>query len=203
MYDWETKMQAVVDETINENVTSLVGVPSWVLVLLNNVLETTQKKNLFEVWPNLEDYFHGGVSFDAYREQYQKLLPKNNFRYYETYNASEGFFAIKDRNNSKELLLMLDYGIFYEFITMDTYNTSKEKIIPLSEVELGKNYAIVITTNAGLWRYKIGDTVRFTSKAQYRIKVTGRTKHHINVFGEELIIENAESALRKASKLTH
>jgi len=203
MSDWETKMQAVVDETINENVTSLVGVPSWVLVLLNNVLETTQKKNLFEVWPNLEAYFHGGVSFDPYREQYQKLLPKNNFRYYETYNASEGFFAIQDRNNSKELLLMLDYGIFYEFIPMDTYNTSKEKIIPLSEVELGKNYAIVITTNAGLWRYKIGDTVRFTSKAPYRIKVTGRTKHHINVFGEELIIENAESALRKASKLTH
>ena len=203
MSDWETKMQAVVDETINENVTSLVGVPSWVLVLLNNVLENTQKKNLFEVWPNLEAYFHGGVSFDPYREQYQKLLPKNNFRYYETYNASEGFFAIQDRNNSKELLLMLDYGIFYEFIPMDTYNTSKEKIIPLSEVELGKNYAIVITTNAGLWRYKIGDTVRFTSKAPYRIKVTGRTKHHINVFGEELIIENAESALRKASKLTH
>lgn len=203
MSDWETKMQAVVNETINENVTSLVGVPSWVLVLLNNVLETTQKKNLFEVWPNLEAYFHGGVSFDPYREQYQKLLPKNNFRYYETYNASEGFFAIQDRNNSKELLLMLDYGIFYEFIPMDTYNTSKEKIIPLSEVELGKNYAIVITTNAGLWRYKIGDTVRFTSKAPYRIKVTGRTKHHINVFGEELIIENAESALRKASKLTH
>ena len=203
MSDWETKMQAVVDETINENVTSLVGVPSWVLVLLNNVLETTQKKNLFEVWPNLEAYFHGGVSFDPYREQYQKLLPKNNFRYYETYNASEGFFAIQDRNNSKELLLMLDYGIFYEFIPMDTYNTSKEKIIPLSEVELGKNYAIVITTNAGLWRYKIGDTVRFTSKAPYRIKVTGRTKHHINVFGEELIIENAESALRKASELTH
>ena len=203
MSDWETKMQAIVDETINENVTSLVGVPSWVLVLLNNVLETTQKKNLFEVWPNLEAYFHGGVNFDPYREQYQKLLPNNNFRYYETYNASEGFFAIQDRNNSKELLLMLDYGIFYEFIPMDTYKTSKEKVIPLSEVELGKNYAIVITTNAGLWRYKIGDTVRFTSKYPYRIKVTGRTKHHINVFGEELIIENAESALRKASKLTH
>ncbi len=203
MADWETKMQAIVDETINENVTSLVGVPSWVLVLLNNVLETTQKKNLFEVWPNLEAYFHGGVSFDPYLEQYSKLLPKSNFRYYETYNASEGFFAIQDRNTSKELLLMLDYGIFYEFIPMHTYETSEEKIIPLSEVELGKNYAIVITTNAGLWRYKIGDTVRFTSINPYRIKVTGRTKHHINVFGEELIIENAEAALKKASKLTH
>lgn len=203
MSDWETKMQAIVDETINENVTSLVGVPSWVLVLLNNVIETTQKKNLFEVWPNLEAYFHGGVSFDPYVEQYKKLLPKNNFKYYETYNASEGFFAIQDRNNSKELLLMLDYGIFYEFIPMDAYDTSEEKVIPLSEVELGKNYAIIITTNAGLWRYKIGDTVRFTSINPFRIKVTGRTKHHINVFGEELIIENAEAALRKASKLTH
>ncbi len=203
MSDWETKMQAIVDETIDENVTSLVGVPSWVLVLLNNVIETTQKKNLFEVWPNLEVYFHGGVSFDPYVEQYKKILPKGNFKYYEAYNASEGFFAIQDRNDSKELLLMLDYGIFYEFIPMHTYGTSEEKTIPLSEVELGKNYAIVITTNAGLWRYKIGDTVRFTSINPYRIKVTGRTKHHINVFGEELIIENAEAALRKASKLTH
>jgi hypothetical protein len=203
MPDWETKMQAIVDETINENVTSLLGVPSWVLVLLNQVIETTGKNNLFEIWPNLEVYFHGGVSFDPYLEQYKKLLPKNNFLYYETYNASEGFFAIQDRNNSKELLLMLDYGIFYEFIPMDTYDSTEEIIIPLSEVKLGKNYAIVITTNAGLWRYKIGDTVRFTSINPFRIKVTGRTKHHINVFGEELIIENAEVALRKAAKLTH
>jgi len=203
MPDWETKMQAIVDETINENVTSLLGVPSWVLVLLNQVLETTGRNNLFEIWPNLEVYFHGGVSFDPYLEQYKKLLPKNNFLYYETYNASEGFFAIQDRNNRKELLLMLDYGIFYEFIPMDTYDSPKEIVIPLSEVKLGKNYAIVITTNAGLWRYKIGDTIRFTSINPYRIKVTGRTKHHINVFGEELIIENAEAALRKAAKLTH
>ena len=203
MPDWETKMQAIVDETINENVTSLLGVPSWVLVLLNQVVESTGKNNLFEIWPNLEVYFHGGVSFDPYLEQYKKLLPKNNFLYYETYNASEGFFAIQDRNNSKELLLMLDYGIFYEFIPMDTYDSTEEIIIPLSEVKLGKNYAIVITTNAGLWRYKIGDTLRFTSINPFRIKVTGRTKHHINVFGEELIIENAEAALRKAAKLTH
>jgi hypothetical protein len=203
MPDWETKMQAIVDKTINENVTSLLGVPSWVLVLLNQVLESTGKNNLFEIWPNLEVYFHGGVSFDPYLEQYKKLLPKNNFLYYETYNASEGFFAIQDRNNSKELLLMLDYGIFYEFIPMDTYDSPKEIVIPLSDVELGKNYAIVITTNAGLWRYKIGDTIRFTSINPFRIKVTGRTKHHINVFGEELIIENAEVALRKAAKLTH
>lgn len=201
MGDWETKMQAIVDETIKEKVTSLAGVPSWMLVLLNNVIETTQNKNLFEVWPHLEVYFHGGVSFEPYLEQYKVLLPKEGFSYYEIYNASEGFFAIQDQNNSKELLLMLDYGIFYEFIPMETYGTSKEKIISLSEVEIGKNYAVIITTNAGLWRYKIGDTVRFTSINPHRIKVTGRTKHHINVFGEELIIENAENALQKTTQI--
>ena len=202
MGDWEVKMQAIVDETIQENVTSLVGVPSWMLVLLNNVIETTGKGNLFDVWPNLEVYFHGGVSFDPYIEQYNKILPKNDFRYYEIYNASEGFFALQDRNANKELLLMLDYGIFYEFIPMDTYGSLDQRVIPLSEVEVDKNYAIVITTNAGLWRYKVGDTVRFTSVDPYRIKVTGRTKHHINVFGEELIIENAEAALRKVTQET-
>ncbi|WP_435134900.1 GH3 auxin-responsive promoter family protein [Formosa sp. A9] len=203
MSDWETKMQAIVDETIQENVTSLAGVPSWMLVLLNNVLETTGKQDILEVWPNLEVYFHGGVSFTPYTNQYKKLFPDLNFRYYEIYNASEGFFAIQDRNNSNELLLMLDYGIFYEFIPMDTYNTPEQRIIPLSEVELRKNYAVVITTNAGLWRYRIGDTVKFTSLSPYRIKVSGRTKHHINVFGEELIIENAEEALKKVCKRTH
>ena len=202
MADWELKMQAIVDQTIKENVTSLAGVPSWMLVLLNNVLETTGKSNLFEIWPNLEVYFHGGVNFDPYIDQYNALLPKENFRYYEIYNASEGFFAIQDRNANKELLLMLDYGIFYEFIPMDTYGSAAEKIITLEEVRVNKNYAIVITTNAGLWRYKIGDTVRFTSISPFRIKVTGRTKHHINVFGEELIIENAEMALKQASKNT-
>ncbi len=202
MADWELKMQAIVDQTIQENVTSLAGVPSWMLVLLNNVLESTGKTSLFEIWPNLEVYFHGGVNFDPYIEQYNALLPKENFRYYEIYNASEGFFAIQDRNANKELLLMLDYGIFYEFIPMDTYGSASQKVIPLEEVEVAINYAIVITTNAGLWRYKIGDTVRFTSISPFRIKVTGRTKHHINVFGEELIIENAETALKQASKQT-
>jgi hypothetical protein len=202
MSDWEHKMQAIVDETINENVTSLAGVPSWMLVLLNNVLETTHKTNLFEVWPNLEVYFHGGVSFTPYVDQYKVILPKKDFRFYEIYNASEGFFAIQDLNNSSELLLMLDYGIFYEFIPMDTYGTPNQTIIPLSDVVLNKNYAVVITTNAGLWRYKIGDTVRFTSINPYRIKISGRTKHHINVFGEELIIENAEDALKKVCKKT-
>jgi len=202
MGDWETKLDAIVSQTINEKVTSLAGVPSWMLVLLNAVSEKTGKDNLFEIWPNLEVYFHGGVSFDPYVDQYKKLLPRDTFRYYEIYNASEGFFAIQDQNSSNELLLMLDYGIFYEFIPMDSYGSSEEKVIPLSEVEKDQNYAIIITTNAGLWRYKIGDTIRFTSVNPYRIKVTGRTKHHINAFGEELIIENAEAALRKATHLT-
>jgi hypothetical protein len=202
MSEWETKMSAIIQESINENVTSLAGVPSWMLVLLNNVLETTGKEHLFEVWENLEVYFHGGVSFNPYADQYAKLLPRNRFKYYEIYNASEGFFAIQDRNNADDLLLMLDYGIFYEFIPMENYMTAYEKAIPLWEVEVGKNYAIIITTNAGLWRYKIGDTVRFTSTNPYRIKVTGRTKHHINVFGEELIIENAEEALKNICKQT-
>ena len=202
MSNWEVKMPAIVKETMGEKVTSLAGVPSWMLVLLNNVLEASGKENLFEVWPSLEVYFHGGVNFSPYAEQYKKILPRDNFRYYEIFNASEGFFAIQDQNHSKELLLMLDYGIFYEFIPMDTYGTNHEKIIPLSEVESNKNYAILITTNAGLWRYKTGDTVRFTSLNPYRIKVTGRTKHHINVFGEELIIENAEEALKKTSEVT-
>lgn len=196
--DWEIKMQAIVDDTITENVTSLMGVPSWMMVLLNNVLETTNKESILEVWPDLEVYFHGGVSFAPYRKQYENILPKNDFRYYEAYNASEGFFAIQDSNHSEELLLMLDYGIFYEFIPMDVFGSLEQRVIPLSEVEVGKNYAILITTNAGLWRYQIGDTIRFTNTTPYRIKVSGRTKHFINVFGEELIIENAESALQKA-----
>jgi hypothetical protein len=198
MSEWETKLKAIIEESAQENVTSLAGVPSWMLVLLNNVLEETGKDHLFQVWENLEVYFHGGVSFNPYKEQYKKLLPRKGFQYYEIYNASEGFFAIQDRNHAEDLLLMLDYGIFYEFIPMDVYGTEEQKAIPLWEVEKDKNYAIIITTNAGLWRYKIGDTVRFTSINPYRIKITGRTKHHINVFGEELIIENTEEALKRS-----
>jgi len=202
MSEWENKLKAIIRESTQEDVTSLVGVPSWMLVLLNNVLEETGKDHLFQVWENLEVYFHGGVSFNPYEDQYKKLLPRKSFKYYEIYNASEGFFAIQDRNNADDLLLMLDYGIFYEFIPMDVYGTNEQQAIPLWEVRTGKNYAIIITTNAGLWRYKIGDTVRFTSTDPYRIKVTGRTKHHINVFGEELIIENAEEALKSICKKT-
>lgn len=203
MSEWETKIPAIINETIHENVTSFAGVPSWMLVLMNKALEATGKGNLLEIWPNLEVYFHGGVSFEPYRDQYKKILPSSGFQYYEIYNASEGFFAIQDLNNSSDLLLMLDYGIFYEFIPMDTFGTPNQKVVRLSEVELNKNYAIVITTNAGLWRYMIGDTVRFTSLNPYRIRVSGRTKHHINVFGEELIVENTDKAIAKACKMTN
>jgi hypothetical protein len=203
MSNWETKIAAIINESKNENVTSFAGVPSWMLVLMNTVLEQTGKSNLLEIWPNLEVYFHGGVSFDPYREQYKKIVPHNDFKYYEIYNASEGFFAIQDLNHSSDLLLMLDYGIFYEFIPMHTFGTTDQIAIPLAEVELNKNYAIVITTNSGLWRYMIGDTVRFTSLSPYRIRVTGRTKHHINVFGEELMVENTDSAIAKACQLTN
>ena len=202
MSEWESKLKAIIREAKNENVTSIAGVPSWMLVLLNRILEETKKEHLLELWKHLEVYFHGGVSFTPYREQYKHIIPSDTFRYYEIYNASEGFFAIQDRNNSDEMLLMLDYGIFYEFIPMDTFGTPEQTIIPLSEVAIGKNYAMAITTNAGLWRYLIGDTVRFTSVSPYRIKITGRTKHFINVFGEELIIENAERALEKACEQT-
>ncbi len=202
MGNWEVKLQAIIEETLREDVTSLAGVPSWMLVLLNNAMEVTGKNNILEIWPNAEVYFHGGVSFDPYREQYKKLFPKKDFNFYEIYNASEGFFAIQDQNHSNELLLMLDYGIFYEFIPLDTYGKPNQKIIRLAEVVLDKNYALIITTNAGLWRYVIGDTVRFTSLNPYRIRVTGRTKHHINVFGEELMVENTDQALAKACALT-
>ncbi|MDR6764233.1 hypothetical protein J2Y38_004462 [Flavobacterium sp. 2755] len=202
MSEWETKIAAIINETKNENVTSFAGVPSWMLVLMNKVLENTGKQSLLELWPNLEVYFHGGVSFSPYKEQYKKILPSKDFKYYEIYNASEGFFAIQDLNNSSDLLLMLDYGIFYEFIPMETFGATDQKVIRLADVELNKNYAIVITTNSGLWRYLIGDTVRFTSLNPYRIRVTGRTKHHINVFGEELMVENTDQAIAKACQIT-
>ena len=199
MDDWNYKIEAIINETINENVTSLAGVPSWMLVLLNKIIERSDKKYISEIWPNLEVYFHGGVSFKPYLNQYNNILNNNSMHYYEIYNASEGFFAIQHENNSDELLLMLDYGIFYEFIDMKCFETKEEKIIPLCEVEKNKNYAILITTNAGLWRYKIGDTVKFTSVSPYKIIITGRTKHFINVFGEEVIIENTDNVINRLS----
>ncbi|TXF75981.1 GH3 auxin-responsive promoter family protein [Chryseobacterium sp.] len=201
MSEWESKLKAIVSEVKNEEVGSLTGVPSWMLVLLQRILADTGNKNIAELWPNLEVFFHGGISFKPYKEQYRNIIGKD-INYYEIYNASEGFFGIQDQSGSDEMLLMLDYGIFYEFIPMDKFDRSNLQAIPLEEVEIGKNYAIVITTNGGLWRYLIGDTVKFTSLTPFRIKISGRTKHYINAFGEELMIDNVEAALVKACEGT-
>ena len=197
--EWEKKVQAIINESIDQNVTSFAGVPSWMLSLLQQVIQQTGKDNILEIWKNSEVYFHGGVSFDPYRNLYKNLFHSKDFKYFEIFNASEGFFAIQDQNNSSELLLMLDYGIFYEFIPT---SKSEQDIISLADVKLNVNYAMVITTNSGLWRYKIGDTIKFTCLNPFRIKVTGRTKHFINVFGEELVVENAEKALSMTCELT-
>jgi len=203
MGEWEEKLERIAHSTIDEDVTNLAGVPSWMLILLQKVLEISKASHIHEVWPNLELFMHGGVNFAPYKEQYNKIITDPKMHYMETYNASEGFFGIQDQTDSDELLLMLDYGIFYEFIPLDENNTNEEKVINLSEIELDKNYALVISTNAGLWRYKIGDTIKFTSLSPFRIKITGRTKHFINTFGEELIIENAEQGLAIACEKTN
>ena len=197
MDDWEEKIDKMALQTINEDVRVISGVPSWTLVILKRILEITGKQNIREVWPNIELFMHGGVNFTPYKKQFEKLIP-GTMNYLESYNASEGYFGIEDRLNSDDLLLMLDYGIYYEFIPMDKFDKNNLKTISLNEVKTGVNYAIVITTNSGLWRYLIGDTVIFTSIAPFRIKVSGRTKHFINAFGEEVIIDNAENALQKA-----
>lgn len=202
MDNYEEKIVRMAEATVNVNVTSISGVPTWTVVLAKQLLEMTGKKDLLEIWPNLELYIHGAVNFTPYREQFKKLIPSASMYYLETYNASEGFFGIQDQSNSEEMLLMLDYGIFYEFVPMENLTDENPKTLGLDEVELEKNYAIVITTNGGLWRYMIGDTIKFTSLSPFRIKITGRTKHFINAFGEEVIVDNAESALSKACKET-
>ncbi len=202
MKEWEEKLEAIANTTIREDVTSLAGVPSWMLVLARKVLEKTGKNNLHEVWPNLELYMHGGVNFNPYRKQFEAILPDDKFGFLETYNASEGFIGIQDLTDREELLLMLDYGIFYEFIPMSDFKGEDSETIPLDQVKPGENYAMVISTNSGLWRYIIGDTVRFTSTSPYRLQVSGRTKHFMNAFGEEVIVENAEAALKKACQVT-
>lgn len=199
MDGWDEKIEKLAQATINENVTSLAGVPSWMLLLLRHILAKTNKQNLQEIWPNLEVYFHGGVNFNPYETHFKSILPPSTF-YLETYNASEGFFGLQDQMDSDDLLLMLDYGIYYEFIPLHENTT---RTVVLEDVEVHKDYAVVISTNGGLWRYQIGDTVRFTSIHPYRIKIVGRTKHFINAFGEELMIENAENALRVACEKTH
>ncbi len=200
--EFEEKIEKIIEHSLGENVTSFAGVPSWYLVLLKRVLEVTGKDNILEVWPNLEVFTHGGVKFDPYREQYEKLIPGKQMHYMETYNASEGFFGIQDEPGKKDMLLMLDYGIYYEFIPMDEFRYDHPNVISLQDVEIGKNYAMVISTNGGLWRYLIGDTIRFTSKIPFKFVITGRTKHFINAFGEELIIDNAEKAFKIACERT-
>ena len=196
MDKWDEKIDAIIKGTLQEDVRSLAGVPSWMLTLMNKLLETTGKNYIDEIWQNLEVYFHGGVSFKPYRNEFNNIISNKDFKYYEVYNASEGFFGIQDSNDARDLLLMLDYGVFYEFIEVSEMEKS-EKIIDLSQVKIGVNYAMLITTNSGLWRYKIGDTIQFTSLNPFRIIISGRTKHFINAFGEEVIIDNVEKALEK------
>ncbi len=203
MPEWEEKIERMAYQTIHEDVYIIAGVPSWTLVLAQRILDITGKKNLREVWPNLELFMHGGVSFEPYREQFAKLMPGPGMNFVETYNASEGFFGIQDQVESSELLLMLDYGIFYEFIPMQHYRgKNSEIVLSLAEVETGVNYAVVISTNGGLWRYILGDTVRFSSTRPYRFRITGRTKSFINIAGEELIVDNTDKAIAKACSLT-
>lgn len=202
MGNWEEKIEKLARETAKENVTNIAGVPTWTILLIQKVVELEKKSNILEIWPNLEVFFHGAVSFTPYRSVFQSLIPSEKMQYWETYNASEGFFGIQDQKNSEELLLMLDYGIFYEFIPTEEIGTDNPRVVSLRDVELDKNYAMVISTNSGLWRYNIGDTIKFTSRSPYRIKISGRTKHFINTFGEEVIVENAEAAITRACQHT-
>ncbi|WP_418536681.1 GH3 auxin-responsive promoter family protein [Odoribacter laneus] len=203
MSNWEEKLEKICEITIKEDVRCLAGVPSWFLTLIHKILEKTGKNNLYEVWPNLELFIHGGISFVPYRQQYQELLPDAKMKYMETYNASEGFFGIQDDPGDSSMLLMLDYGVYYEFMPMSETGKTNPRTLLLSEVETGVNYALIISTNGGLWRYMIGDTILFTSLNPYKFKITGRTKLFINAFGEELIIDNATEALRIACAKTH
>ena len=200
--DFEVKRDRIARETINKKVTNISGVPSWMLSVLTRVLEISGKSNITEVWPDLEVFFHGGVAFTPYRQQYKEIIPSPNMHYMETYNASEGFFGLQDDPNDSAMLLRLDYDIFYEFIPMEEIDKEHPTVVPLSGVQTGRNYAMVISTSCGLWRYLIGDTVTFTSKNPYKFIITGRTKHFINAFGEELIVDNAEKGLAYACEQT-
>ena len=201
--NWEEKIEKMAVETASVNVTNISGVPTWTALLIQRIVELEKKAHILEVWPNLEAFFHGAVSFKPYRNLFAKLIPSGSMNYVEIYNASEGFFGIQDQPGSEEMLLMLDYGIYYEFIPVDELENDNPRALSLGEVKVGENYAMIISTNGGLWRYNIGDTIRFTSTSPYRIKISGRTKHFINAFGEEVIIENAEVAVNKACEVTH
>ncbi|MDO4159455.1 MAG: GH3 auxin-responsive promoter family protein [Prevotellaceae bacterium] len=200
--DFEVKRDRIAHETVDKNVTNLSGVPSWMLSVLTRVLEISGKSTIDQVWPNLEVFFHGGVAFTPYRKQYEQIIPSGKMHYMETYNASEGFFGLQDDPSDPAMLLMIDYGIFYEFIPMEEFGNEHPTIVPLTGVETGKNYAMVISTSCGLWRYIIGDTVKFTSTNPYKFVITGRTKSFINAFGEELIVDNAEQGLEWACSQT-
>ncbi len=200
--DFEIKRDRIAQYTLNKNITNLSGVPSWMLSVLTRVMELSGKEHLEEVWPNIEVFFHGGVAFTPYRKQYEQLITRPGMNYMETYNASEGFFGLQSDPDDKAMMLMLDYGVFYEFIPMDEFDNDNPTVVPLWGVETGKNYALVISTNCGLWRYIIGDTIKFTSTNPYKFVITGRTKHFINAFGEELIVDNAEKGLAYACKQT-
>jgi hypothetical protein len=202
MSDFEKKIEAIANTTLHANVTNLSGVPSWMLVLIKYLLKRTGKESLEEIWPNLEVFFHGGVAFTPYREQYKEIIRSSKMHYVETYNASEGYFGTQNDPNDPAMLLMIDYGVFYEFIPLEDLEKENPRICKLDEVELNKNYAIVISTSAGLWRYMIGDTIKFTQAHPYKFVITGRTKHFINAFGEELIVDNAEKGLAKACAQT-
>ena len=195
MDEWEEKLEKIARSTAEENITSIAGVPSWMLILLKKILEVTGKKNIKEVWPELEVYFHGGVNFSPYREQFKTIFNSSDVKYLELYNASEGFFGIQDQASSDELLLMLDYGIYYEFMPLEELEKENKKTLSLDEVKTDTNYAVVISTSAGLWRYMLGDTIKFSNLSPFRFKITGRTKQFINAFGEEVIVDNAEKAL--------
>ena len=200
--DFEVKRDRIARETMNKNVTNISGVPSWMLSVLVRVLELSGKQHINDVWPNLEVFFHGGIAFTPYRQQYQQLITSPGMHYMETYNASEGFFGIQNDPTDHSMLLMLDYGVFYEFMPMDEFGTDNPTVVPLSGVEVGRNYAMLISTSCGLWRYLIGDTVQFTSVRPYKFVITGRTKYFINAFGEELIMDNAEKGLAYACEQT-
>ena len=200
--NWELKLEQIAQSTIHQNITHLAGVPTWTILLIKRLLEITGKNHLLEVWPNFELYIHGGVSFTPYREQFATLIPNGKIQYWQTYNASEGFFAVQDAPNREDMLLMLQHGIFYEFMPMEELGKENPQTLQLQDVEVGKNYALIISTNAGLWRYMIGDTIQFTALSPYRIKVSGRTRHFINAFGEEVIIDNSDCAIHEACEKT-
>ena len=199
--EWENKIEKLAQITLHENVTSIAGVPTWTIVLIKRILELSGKESLKEVWPNLELYIHGGVSFVPYREQLNRLIGKP-INYLEIYNASEGFIAAQDKPDEEGMLLYTDHGIFYEFMPVDEYGKKSPETMGLKDVVLNKNYALVISTNGGLWRYLIGDTIQFTSMSPFKIKVSGRLKHYINAFGEELIVDNSDKAISIASEKT-